>query len=115
MEKIFIFKLILYFVNISLLVKVMFDINELKVKFGYSQPIDYIIKENLDKSYLSVHNLVSFNTTIDLISRTTYGFKDIKIKNSSHKQSFNTYVSSYTKPFLIELIQNSTKDCLCCI
>ena len=113
MDKIFIFKLFLYFVNISLLTKVLFDLNEFK--FEYSHPIDYIIKEDLDKCYLSVHNLVSFNTTIDLISRTTYGFKDIKIKNSSHKQSFNTYISSYTKPFLIELMQNSTKDCLCCI
>ena len=101
--------------NISLLTKVIFDLNEFKFKSGYSHPIDYIIKEDLDKCYLSVHNLVSFNTTIDLISRTTYGFKDIKIKNSSHKQSFNTYISSYTKPFLIELMQNSTKDCLCCI
>jgi hypothetical protein len=69
-------------------------------------PIDYQIRD-IDDCYLTVHNFVSINSTIEEISA-----------NISHdinnKLNFKTYIYSYTKPFLLELIQNSTKDCLCC-
>ena len=60
-------------------------------------PIDYELKV-LDQCYLTVHNFISFKSDAFL--------------NST--QNFKTYIYSYTKPYLLELVQNSTKDCLCC-
>jgi len=71
-------------------------------------PLDYELKA-MDECYLTIHNFVSFNTTahVNRFSSTD----PIVWKNN---QSFKTYIYSYTKPFMIELVQNATKDCLCC-
>ena len=50
-------------------------------------PIDHPI--NLNECYLVVHTLISDGNV-------------------------TTYVNSYTKPFLIELVSNASNDCLCC-
>jgi hypothetical protein len=89
----------IYLLNKSITINVNQDTKE--------HPIDYQIKD-LKECYLTIHNFVSINTTI----------KDQSSKNESNviknKFNFKTYIYSYTKPYLIELIQNSTKDCLCC-
>ncbi len=46
---------------------------------------------NLNECYLVVHTLISNN------------YKNV-----------STYINSYTKPFLIELVNNATQDCICC-
>ena len=62
------------------------------------QPIDYEIK-NIDDCYLTIHNFVTLKT---------------KFWNQSKEDmEFKTYIYSYTKPYLLELVQNSTHDCLC--
>ena len=75
-------------------VKLKFD-NELN-------PIDSEIKANLEECYLTVHNFVS----IKQISQN-----GTELKN---QHNFKTYLYSYTKPYLLELVQNSTEVCLCC-
>ncbi len=45
---------------------------------------------NLNQFYLVVHTLISDNYKNDV------------------------YINSYTKPFMIELVNNATQDCICC-
>lgn len=92
-RKLIITILISIILNISLLI---INISENKCQY----PIDYIIKDNLDQCYLSVHNIISINTSLK--------------NNNLNNNYFHTYISSFTKPFLLELVQNSTQDCLCC-
>lgn len=92
-RKLIITILISIILNISLLI---INISENKCQY----PIDYIIKDNLDQCYLSVHNIISINTSLK--------------NNNWTNNYFHTYISSFTKPFLLELVQNSTQDCLCC-
>ncbi len=66
------------------------------------KPIDYELKNIIDNCYLTIHNLISINTTIG------------NENNISSNEKFKSYIYSYTKPYLLELIQNSTDDCLCC-
>jgi hypothetical protein len=46
---------------------------------------------NLNECYLVLHTLISDN------------YKNV-----------STYINSYTKPFMIELVNNATQDCICC-
>ena len=104
MDRIDIIKLLLCIImNIILcliFLKVENNCNDIK-------PVDYILKEDLDKCYISIHNFVSLNISLNLVafSNKTNRF-DIKFINGSEKQQFNSYISSYTKPHLMELIQN---------
>ena len=52
---------------------------------------------DIDNCYLSIQNFVTMrhNTSND------------------NKFELKTYISSFTKPYLIELLQHQTKDCLC--
>ena len=61
------------------------------------KPIDYEVKV-LDKCYLTLHNLIWIRNWND-------SFRETDVK---------TFVYSQTKPFLIELLNNVTDDCLCC-
>ena len=76
------------------------------------QPIDYILKEGLENSYLTLHNIISINNSLDFskINNSNY----VNIKNDKPINTFHTYITSYSKPFLLELIHNSTQDCVCC-
>jgi hypothetical protein len=93
--------LIINFILLNKSITINFN-NDLK-KF----PIDYQI-EDLKECYLTVHNFVSINTTVQDQSSINDS-SDIK-----NKFDFKTFIYSYTKPYLLELVQNSTKDCLCC-
>lgn len=61
----------------------------------------YIIIHNekyLGKCFLSIENFVTVRKT-----------------NGTHNEfDMKTFASSFSSPYLIELIQNSHKDCLCC-
>ena len=46
---------------------------------------------NLNECYLVLHTLISDN------------YKNV-----------SSYINSYTKPFMIELVNNATQDCICC-
>ena len=72
------------------------------------KPIDYILKKDLNDCYLTIHNLISVKTTINEENQRT------KIYNISNNEEFKSYIYSFSKPYLLELIQNSTEDCLCC-
>jgi hypothetical protein len=58
-------------------------------KEHYKNATDNLI--NLNECYLVVHTLISDN------------YKNV-----------TTYINSYTKPFMIELVNNATQDCICC-
>ena len=88
---IIIFQLILLFSSISVNI-------ELTSK-NERNPVDYEIK-NIDECYLTVHNFITL--------------KSSDWNTSKDDLEFKTYVYSYSKPYLIELVQNSTHDCLCC-
>src|SRR5882757_1685845 len=111
MDRILLIKIFIYIILMSLMIKVDFDINDLRNYCKIHQPIDYILKEELDKCYLTVHNFVSLNSTIEVIQQNV---SNINFKNYSQSEIFHTYISSFSKPFLLELVQNSTQDCLCC-
>ena len=72
------------------------------------KPIDYILKNDLNQCYLTIHNLISIITTIDDNNKNAKEF------NISNNEEFKAYIYSYSRPYLLELIQNSTEDCLCC-
>ena len=81
------------------------------IEYGKCEyPIDFEIKHNLEECYLTIHNFISFNST--LIENVQNESK-MKHFNNNNTQNFKTYIYSYTKPFLIELIQNRTDNCLC--
>ena len=68
-------------------------------------PIDYEMK-GLNECYLTVHNFISLNSTSVL--------SDQNDSTMLNNQTFRTYIYSYTRPFMLELVQNSTESCLCC-
>ena len=72
-------------------------------------PLDYIMKNDLENCYLTIHNFISLNTTLEY--NKTIENENWNLTNNEH---FHTYITSFTKPYLIELINNNTKDCLCC-
>ena len=72
------------------------------------KPIDYILKNDMNECYLTIHNLISMKTTINEKNQNS------KKYNITNNQEFKTYIYSFSKPYLLELIQNSTEDCLCC-
>ena len=94
----------LFVINILLinLNSIILIINNFKKCEIIEKPIDYELKNIIDNCYLTIHNLISINTTIG------------NGKNISSNEKFKSYIYSYTKPYLLELIQNSTDDCLCC-
>jgi|SRR5882757_1110139 len=108
MDKIFIMKIFINIVLLSILIKVVIDLNGLRNYCMSHQPIDYVLKEEFDKCYLTVHNFISLNSTL------VQHKNDSNINFNNYSQKFYTYISSFTKPFLLELVHNSTEDCLCC-
>ena len=71
------------------------------IAFNIGKKTYEMFKSNdIKEAFIQIHNFVSFK----------------EFNNSTDnpiKQSFKTYIYSYTKPFLLELINNSTDDCLC--
>ena len=102
-----IISLILYFILICLIIILLsilyISYNKtiiFNIEYGTRQPVDYIIKD-LENCYLTIHNFVSFNSTLN---------NQNKMETS---QNFKTYIYSYSRPYLIELIQNTSRDCFC--
>lgn len=57
---------------------------------------------DIDKCYLSIQNFVTMRYA--------------KHNVSSEKQfDMQSYITSYSKPYLIQLLQHETKDCLCAL
>lgn len=94
------------FLNVIFLIIITILINsKLNNNSCENKSVDYQMKDIFDNCYLTIHNFVSINTSV--------------VKNDlnniiQNKHSFKTYLYGYTKPYLIELVQNNTKDCLCC-
>ena len=96
---------IIYFsLLIILVLKLSFSMNGDKI-----ENICHDHMKKPEECFITIHNFVKFNSTA-LISKFP-GTNDVQWKTN---QNFKTYIYSYTKPYLIELIQNSTNDCLCC-
>ncbi len=108
-------KIIKYFISIFLILNLIllsiFVNKNININFEFDKkyPIDFELKPNLDNCYLTIHNFISFNSTM-----TSNGTDSLQAFYQSNQQKFKTYVYSYTKPYLIELVHNSSKDCLCC-
>ena len=94
----------IFFFNLFSLISI---INHKKCD-SIEKPIDYELKNIIDNCYLTIHNLISINTTNE--NMNSNGIE----KNISTNEKFKSYIYSYSKPYLLELIQNSTDDCLCC-
>jgi hypothetical protein len=84
-----------------LILSVYFNKIEIKLQCTSNErmPIDFELK-NLDECYLTIHNLISINSNRE--------------NNSTYNSNSKTFVYTSTKPFLIELLNNATKDCICC-
>ena len=95
-----ILKIILIIVIIVMQFILIFNSVNINIELNSNekQPIDYQIKD-IDECYLTVHNFVSM--------------KSRQKNKSKNNIEFKTYIYSYTKPYLLELVQNSTHDCLC--
>ena len=92
MNKLAIFEKIIFYLLILLII--VFLILNLK-RYNIS----------LDECFLQVHNFVKFNSSIYAFKKNT---SDYYLQNN--KQLFQTYIYSYTKPYLIKLINNSTNS-----
>ena len=99
------YKLLIFFIILLILIlQLILIFNSVTVKVeliskNEKLPLDYELKD-IDKCYLNVHNFVT-----------------LKSKNWNYSQNdieFKSYIYGYTKPYLLELVQNSTHDCLCC-
>ena len=55
---------------------------------------------DIDKCYLSIQNFVTMRHFCHNVSK-------------DEQFDLKTYISSYSKPYLIQLLQQETKDCLC--
>ena len=96
--------------NISIPLLIIISLIFISVLIIYSDPINIKIEfinntkaniTDLDKCYLTIHNFVSIH-------------QKNKFGHSNDSINFKTFIYSYTRPFLLELIQNSTDDCVCC-
>ena len=97
-----IFKFILILLVVTLQLILLFNSVNVKIEViskNEKFPLDYELKD-IDKCYLSVTNFVSLKSKY-----WNYSKDDIE---------FKSYINGYTKPYLLELVQNSTHDCLCC-
>ena len=95
------------FVMISLFFKISHDIAQINFHNG-SYNCDV---KRPEECFITIHNFVKFNSTA-IMKKYPGTNDDVNWKTN---QNFKTYIYSYTRPFLIELIQNSTQDCLCCV
>ena len=93
-------------VLLILVLKISYDIDQMNFQNG---SLNCEI-EKQEECFITIHNFVKFNSTA--IIEKSPGVNDVHWKTN---QNFKTYIYSYTRPFLIELIQNSTQDCLCCV
>ena len=93
-------------VLLLLVLKISYDIDQMTFQNG---SLNCEI-EKQDECFITIHNFVKFNSTA--IIEKSPGVNDVHWNTN---QNFKTYIYSYTRPFLIELIQNSTQDCLCCV
>ena len=115
MDKIFILHSVIHIINFIFLIQISFNVHEIDKYFKLHQHFDYETTRDLDECYLTIHNFVSFNSTFDIQPNANFSEStNINVKNVTQKQSFHTYISSYNKPFLLEMVQNATNDCLCC-
>ena len=90
------------------------DLSEIEKYCKTHRAIDFELTEQLEKCYLTVHNFVSFNSTIEINPHSNSSETNIQLNKSLQNQNFHTYISAYNKPYLIELIQHSKNNCLCC-
>ena len=94
------------FVMISIFWKISHDIAQI----NFHNVSNNCEIERQEECFITIHNFVKFNSTA--IIEKSPGVNDVHWNTN---QNFKTYIYSYTRPFLIELIQNSTQDCLCCV
>ena len=78
------------------------------VKMKNQLIIENQLKNDSNQCYLTIYNLISIQTTIDEKNKSP------KKYNISNNKDFKAYIYSYSRPYLLEIIQNSTEDCLCC-
>lgn len=89
---------IIYILILTIITQMIFFIIYYKLNCSEICPIDYEIK-NIDDCYLTIHNLISTN---------------LFDKNNKYKnQTINTYIYKYSKPYLIQMINNSSNNILC--
>ena len=97
--------------NISVIILCLVILNGLNNK-NFENIIDFDPLNEIKDCFLQIHNFVSLNTTLDIT--TTNGSIGYKFDKNSNDQNFKTYIQSYSRPFILELIQNGTQDCVCC-
>lgn len=101
--KYFLIKIVI--IIIIILISVLY-LRSKKISFEISDScdkimIDYELK-NLDDCFLTIHNFIRLSNV------------STNKKKNSFDADFKTYISSYSKPFLIQLLKNNTENCLCC-
>ena len=96
--KYFLFKTCVVFLTMIILFYIQTHMINNEILKLDGQPIDYELK-NLNECYLTIHNFIRFPNWM--------------IQNKSNDFDFKTYIYSFTKPYLIQLINNNTKDCIC--
>ena len=100
-------KVVLYFTYLAFIIGTTIKLNQNinQIIDGCRQnPVDYQLIP-IEQCYLTVHNFIRFESMALFNNQSEISFKN--------NQSLKTYIYSYTKPYLIELIQNNSKDCLC--
>jgi hypothetical protein len=94
--------MIIYF-SMSITIVILCVYNRIEIKlinyFNERSQIDCELKE-LENCYITLHNFISIPT----------------FSNISNKPEANvkTYIYSVSKPFLSEILNKVTEDCLCC-
>jgi hypothetical protein len=94
--------LILYSIlNITIIILCIFKRIEINFTNAVNerQLIDCEIKE-LENCFITLHNFISL--------------KNYENNSIKPEASVKTYIYSVSKPFLLEILNNATEDCLCC-
>ena len=99
MDKIDILKVIIYLIMIIMLLIIFLKVETI---CNENKPIDYILKEDLEKCYLSIHNFISYNTSFDLVT--------IGNESNSFENQINERTSKSTIQFVYYILFKTIFD-----
>ena len=66
-------------------------------------------QHSFNECFISIHNFVTVKKL-----RKSNNYNSTTTRLREYDFDLKTFISSYSKPYMIELLQQSTKDCICC-
>ena len=87
---------------------ILFQNTYIMYKINTQKIIEYK-NESFNDCFLSIHNFVSVKKL-----ENTNKYNSTFTRRREYDFDLKTFITTYTKPYLIELLQQSKQDCICC-